>query len=106
MARHFTQIRSSKATASKRCKAEGRQRRSRVRRSAIQHGGLTCPDQSHVDGVDDEWDKFADFAAYDAFTRVASQARRVLPERRDLGHRFVSQHLPARRGAAGPRLLI
>ncbi len=30
--------------------------------------GLTRPDQSKVDGVDDAWDKFADFAAYDRFT--------------------------------------
>jgi len=32
-------------------------------------GGLTRPDQSVVDGVTDEWDKFADFATYDKFTR-------------------------------------
>ncbi len=30
---------------------------------------LTRPDQSVVDAVDDDWDKFADFATYDAFTR-------------------------------------
>src|SRR6478752_7031254 len=30
---------------------------------------LSRPDQSLVDGVDDAWDKFADFAEYDAFTR-------------------------------------
>jgi modification methylase len=30
---------------------------------------LSRPDQSRVDGVDDDWDKFASFAAYDAFTR-------------------------------------
>ena len=42
-------------------------------------GELTRPDQSHVDGVDDEWDKFADFATYDEFTRAwLSEARRVL----------------------------
>jgi modification methylase len=42
-------------------------------------GELTRPDQSHVDGVDDEWDKFADFAAYDEFTRAwLCEARRVL----------------------------
>ncbi len=29
---------------------------------------LTRPDQSRVDAVDDDWDKFADFAAYDLFT--------------------------------------
>ena len=40
---------------------------------------LTRPDQSRVDGVDDEWDKFEDFAAYDAFTRAwLAEARRVL----------------------------
>jgi modification methylase len=42
-------------------------------------GALTRPDQSNVDGVDDEWDKFEDFAAYDAFTRAwLMEARRVL----------------------------
>src|SRR5580765_224246 len=42
-------------------------------------GELTRPDQSVVDGVDDEWDKFADFATYDAFTRAwLAEARRVL----------------------------
>src|ERR1700733_12114658 len=35
----------------------------------LQLGGeLLRPDNSRVDGVDDEWDKFADFAAYDKFT--------------------------------------
>ncbi len=41
--------------------------------------GLTRPDQSRVDGVDDDWDKFDSFAHYDAFTRAWLQAaRRVL----------------------------
>ncbi|MGG2357472.1 hypothetical protein ACE4Z2_25865, partial [Salmonella enterica] len=31
-------------------------------------GDLLRPDHSHVDAVDDAWDKFADFATYDAFT--------------------------------------
>jgi len=40
---------------------------------------LTRPDQSVVDGVDDDWDKFADFAAYDAFSRDwLSAARRLM----------------------------
>jgi DNA modification methylase len=30
---------------------------------------LWRPNQTQVDGVDDEWDQFEDFAAYDAFTR-------------------------------------
>src|SRR5208282_5026626 len=33
-------------------------------------GPLSRPDQSLVDAVDDAWDKFADFAEYDAFTRA------------------------------------
>src|ERR1700755_1588424 len=46
-------------------------------------GGLTRPDQSLVDGVDDDWDKFADFAAYDAFTRqwLAAAKRALQPDR-------------------------
>ncbi len=40
---------------------------------------LTRPDQSHVDAVDDDWDKFGSFAAYDDFTRAWLMAcRRVL----------------------------
>jgi len=42
-------------------------------------GRLTRPDQSVVDAVDDDWDKFADFTAYDNFTRAWLLAcRRVL----------------------------
>jgi modification methylase len=42
-------------------------------------GNLLRPNNSRVDGVDDEWDKFADFAAYDEFTRAwLTAARRVL----------------------------
>lgn len=41
--------------------------------------GLTRPDQSHVDAVDDDWDKFESFAHYDAFThRWLKAARRLL----------------------------
>eukprot|EP00873_Tetraselmis_striata_P032595 jgi/Tetstr1/452859/TSEL_039895.t1 len=41
--------------------------------------GLTRPDQSKVDAVDDEWDKFESFAHYDAFTRAwMAAARRIL----------------------------
>ena len=40
---------------------------------------LTRPDQSLVDAVDDDWDKFASFADYDAFTRAWLVAvRRVM----------------------------
>jgi modification methylase len=41
--------------------------------------GLTRPDHSKVDGVDDAWDKFDSFAHYDAFTRAwLKAARRIL----------------------------
>ncbi len=41
--------------------------------------GLTRPDQSKVDAVDDDWDKFQSFAHYDAFTRAwLAAARRLL----------------------------
>lgn len=42
-------------------------------------GDLQRPDQSKVDAVDDHWDQFASFEAYDAFTRAwLLAARRVL----------------------------
>jgi modification methylase len=43
------------------------------------NGDLHRPDQSKVDAVDDHWDQFEDFSAYDAFTRAWLLAcRRVL----------------------------
>ena len=40
---------------------------------------LSRPDQSVVDAVDDDWDKFASFATYDAFTREwLAGVRRVM----------------------------
>lgn len=45
-------------------------------------GALKRPDESVVDGVDAEWDRFDDLPSYDAFTREwLAEARRVL--RRD-----------------------
>ncbi len=42
-------------------------------------GELRRPDDSLVDGVDDDWDRFSDFAAYDAFTREwLGECRRLL----------------------------
>lgn len=42
-------------------------------------GDLTRPDNSRVDGVDDDWDRFDSFEAYDRFTRSwLAEARRVL----------------------------
>jgi len=42
------------------------------------NGELHRPDNSRVDGVEEEWDKFADFAAYDRFTRAWLTATRRL----------------------------
>ncbi len=40
---------------------------------------LKRPDDSRVDAVDDDWDKFSSFSAYDEFTRAwLSAARRVM----------------------------
>ena len=46
----------------------------------LQLGGeLTRPDNSRVDGVEDDWDKFASLTTYDAFTREwLGEARRIL----------------------------
>ena len=42
-------------------------------------GALSRPDQSMVDAVDDDWDKFGSFAEYDSFTREwLSAARRAM----------------------------
>jgi modification methylase len=42
-------------------------------------GELRRPDDSLVDGVDEEWDRFADYSSYDAFTRAwLAECRRLL----------------------------
>ncbi len=42
-------------------------------------GDLKRPDNSRVDAVDDDWDKFSNFAAYDDFTRAwLTACRRVM----------------------------
>jgi len=44
-------------------------------------GELYRPDQSKVDAVDDDWDRFRDFASYDSFTRQwLTECRRVLKD--------------------------
>ncbi len=44
-------------------------------------GELIRPNHTRVDGVDEAWDRFADFSDYDAFTRRwLSAARRVLKD--------------------------
>ena len=46
----------------------------------LQHE-LLRPNMSLVDGVNDEWDKFADFAAYDEFSRRwLTECRRILKD--------------------------
>jgi len=42
-------------------------------------GDLLRPDNSRVDGVDDEWDKFSNFEEYDRFSRAwLAECRRIL----------------------------
>ena len=42
-------------------------------------GDLLRPDNSKVDAVDDHWDQFASFEAYDTFTRAwLAECQRVL----------------------------
>jgi modification methylase len=44
-------------------------------------GALHRPNNTRVDAVDDDWDKFADFASYDRFTEAwLNAARRVLKD--------------------------
>ena len=47
-------------------------------------GDLKRPDDSKVDAVDDDWDQFASFAAYDEFT--ASLAHRLQARAEALRH--------------------
>ncbi len=70
-------------------------------------GDLHRPDNSKVDAVDDHWDQFSSFAAYDKFTRewLAAAKAPAETQRRDLGDRLLPQHLPCWGSFAGPRLL-
>jgi modification methylase len=44
-------------------------------------GDLTRPDNSKVNGVEDEWDKFSSFAEYDRFSRAwLLEAKRLLKD--------------------------
>src|SRR6266446_10574657 len=46
---------------------------------------LKRPDDSKVDAVDDHWDQFASFEAYDAFTRAwLTACRRVMKDQASL----------------------
>ena len=45
-------------------------------------GDLMRPNNTRVDGVDQDWDKFQDFQAYDEFCRAwLSEAKRILKPR-------------------------
>ena len=49
-------------------------------------GDLKRPDDLRVDAVDDDWDKFSSFSAYDDFTRAWLIAcRRVMKPKRRCG---------------------
>src|SRR5215475_10015256 len=70
-------------------------------------GDLKRPDDSRVDAVDDDWDKFASFSAYDDFTRAWLLAcRRVMKPSATLWV-IGSYHdaLPRRRHPAGSAIL-
>ena len=68
---------------------------------------LSRPDQSVVDAVDDEWDKFGSFADYDAFTRgwLAAAHRAMKPEATLFVIGSYHNIFPCRRHPAGPWLL-
>jgi modification methylase len=66
-------------------------------------GTLYRPDNSRVDGVEDDWDRFNDFAAYDRFSRAWLAGAEA--ERHAVGNRQLPQHLSGRRAVAGSRFL-
>ena len=68
---------------------------------------LLRPNNTVVDGVHDDWDKFSSFETYDRFSRAWLSRVPPHPEaqRRDLGDRLLPQHLQARHGAAGSGVL-
>src|SRR4051812_50095039 len=61
-------------------------------------GDLFRPEGGLVDAVDDDWDKFASFATYDAFTKAwLHEARRGLkPNGPPWGIGSYPQHFPVR----------
>src|SRR5215211_1726382 len=61
---------------------------------------LKRPDDSRVDAVDEDWDKFASFESYDAFTRAW-----LIACRHAMGDRLLSQYLSRRHDPAGSRVL-
>jgi hypothetical protein len=69
-----------------------------IRPTICSSSATAPPNNTKVDGVDDEWDKFSSFADYDRFSRAWLGECRPHPEagRRHLGDRLLSQHLPPR----------
>ncbi len=67
---------------------------------------LLRPNNTRVDGVDDDWDKFSSFADYDTFCRAwLAECRRILKPDGALGHRLLSQRVSLRRHPSGLGLL-
>ena len=68
---------------------------------------LSRPDQSLVDGVDDDWDKFASFSDYDNFTRVwLTAVRQVMKKDATIFRdRLLPQYFPGGFDLAGHGLL-
>ena len=66
-------------------------------------GDLTRPDQSKVDAVDDHWDKFASFAAYDRFHQGLAYGMPpgLEAQWRVVGDWLLSQYFPRRLHPAG-----
>ena len=70
-------------------------------------GDLLRPNHTKVDAVDESWDQFDGFAAYDRFTKAWLEAtQRILkPQGNVVGDWVLSQHLSGRRDIAGLGLL-
>lgn len=68
---------------------------------------LYRPNNTKVDAVDDEWDKFNGFGHYDEFSKAwLQEAKRVLKKKRDnLGYWFLSQYFSRRKHYARYGLL-
>jgi len=63
---------------------------------------LWRPNTTRVDAVTEDWDKFENLEAYDAFTRLADRLpARAETHRHAVGHWLLSQYLPRRARLAG-----
>ena len=68
---------------------------------------LHRPDNSKVDAVDDHWDQFDSFAAYDSFHPQLAESGKAYSQAqwRDLGDWKLSQYFPGRHSLARCGLL-